>query len=115
VALSGSALTPDGDALSPKRRVLAKLQGSIKGLGSQGRDPIFGEGLVQAPASCEPPAPVVTASLTSPPPEPWAGTVTRTLDGSVKKALAIGTWLATVRPVSGDGSGRKLMGAAEQR
>ena len=106
VALSGSALAPDGDALSPKRRVLAKLQGSVMSLGGHGRDPIFGEGLVQAPASCEPPQPVVTASLPSPPPEPWAGTVMRTLESAVPEALTMGTWLATVRPVSGDGLGR---------
>jgi hypothetical protein len=99
VALSGSAPVLDGDALSPKRRVLAKLQGSVKNLGGRGRDPIFGEGLVQAPASC-PPAPVVTAGLTSPSPDPWAVTVTRTLDSAGAK----GAWLATVRPVSGDGS-----------
>ncbi len=98
VALSGSPLAPDGDALSPKRRVLAKLQGSVKGLGDHGRNPIFGEGLVQAPASCKPHAPVVTASLTSPSLEPWAGTVMRTLDNA---ELMTGAWLATVRPVSG--------------
>jgi hypothetical protein len=101
VALSGSALAPDGDALSPKRRVLARLQGSVKSLGAHGRDPVFGEGLVQAPASCEPPAPVVTASLVGAPPDPWAGTVVRTLDSAVAK----GSWLATVRAVSSEGLG----------
>jgi hypothetical protein len=106
VALSGSALAPDGDALSPKRRVLAKLQGSVMGLGGHGRDPVFGEGLVQAPASCEPPQPVVTASLPGAPAEPWAGTVMRTLESAMPEALAMGTWLATVRPVSGSGLGR---------
>ena len=104
VALSGSSLAPDGDALSPKRRVLAMLQGSVVKLGSQGRDPTFGEGLVQAPATCQPPGPVVTASLTSPPPEPWAGTVMRALDSTGPETLAKGGWVATVQPVSGGGS-----------
>jgi hypothetical protein len=105
VALSGAALAPDDDALSPKRRVLAKLQGNVVRLGGQGRDPTFGEGLVQAPATCQPSMPVVTASLTSPPPEPWAGTVVRALD-SASEALAKGAWVATVEPVSGEGSAR---------
>jgi hypothetical protein len=76
------------------------------GLGGHVRDPVFGEGLVQAPASCEPPQPVVTASLPGAPAEPWAGTVMRTLESAMPEALAMGTWLATVRPVSGSGLGR---------
>jgi subtilisin family serine protease len=106
VALSGSALVPDGDALSPKRRVLSKLQGSIMKLGSQDRDPTFGEGLVQAPATCQAPPPLIAESETSDLAEPWAGTVKRTLDSGAPETVAMGAWIATVRSVSGGGVAR---------
>jgi subtilisin family serine protease len=107
VALSESELAPDGDALAPKRRVLAKLQGSVRSLGADGRDPTFGEGLVQAPTSCHAPAPVVvTASLTGPASEPWAATVKRVVDTTDAEVHGKGGWITTVRAVSGGGAGR---------
>jgi hypothetical protein len=106
VALSGSALAGDGDALSPKRRMLAMLQGKVMNLGGHGRDATFGEGLVQAPDTCQAPPSVVAKGETAPPSEPWTGTVMRTFDSSGPKTLAMGSWAATVRPVSDDGSAR---------
>jgi hypothetical protein len=111
VALSEAELVSGGDALAPKRRVLAKLQGSVVNLGGHGRDATFGEGLVQAPATCRMPAPVVTASLQGPPsPEAssgsWAGTVARALDSAEETAGMGSGWRTTVRPVSDGGAGR---------
>jgi subtilisin family serine protease len=108
VALSEAELVSGGDALAPKRRALAKLQGSVVNLGGQGRDAIFGEGLVQAPATCRVPAPVVTASLQGPAAaEPWTGTVKRMLTTATDESPTTGSgWIATVRPVLGAAAGR---------
>jgi hypothetical protein len=103
VALAGAPPVPDGDALSSKRRALAPLQANIKSLGTAGRDPTFGEGLVQAPASCEPPALAVAAS--TPPTDPWVGTVLRALDTVTPEPRGLGAWISTVRAAA-DGLGR---------
>jgi subtilisin family serine protease len=106
VALSGSAPVIDGDALSPKRRVLAMLQGKVMNLGGHGRDATFGEGLVQAPDTCHVSPMAVAKGPNAPESEPWAGTVKRALDGAASETVAIGPWVATVRSVSSKGFGR---------
>ncbi|HEX5957770.1 MAG TPA: S8 family serine peptidase, partial [Hyphomicrobiaceae bacterium] len=93
-----------GDALAPKRHALAQLRGNVRGLGSRGRDATFGEGLVQAPASCEVPASVVAAN--EPQPQPWASTVHRVLDTVGPEPLVMGSWLGTVRAATGESTPR---------
>jgi hypothetical protein len=91
------------DALAAKRRALARLHGNVKALSGAGRDPTFGAGLVQAPASCGP-APAVTVAVhTGPGGEPWAGTVRRAVDVGPPEPLVVGSWISTVKPVSGKG------------
>ena len=107
VALPGAA--PGEDALAAKRRALAQLQGSIKPLGEQGRDPTFGLGLVQAPASCSA-LPVTVAAAPAPPAsQPWAGTVRRARDPAMPtttEPLVVGSWVSTVHAASGEGRAR---------
>lgn len=105
VALSTGPLQSDRDALSSKQRALARLRGNIRNLGHHGRDPIFGEGLVQAPASCDPPALTVAARQAGPQDGAWAGTVRRALDSVAADTLGVGPWISTVTAVSGDGPG----------
>jgi hypothetical protein len=99
VALPEAGLAPDGNALAAKRRALALLRGNVKGLGEEGDDPTFGAGLVQAPASCGPPAPVAVANAT-PAAQPWAGTVQRTRDPAPAEPPAVGAWVSTVHTAS---------------
>jgi hypothetical protein len=108
VALPGGA-APGEDALASKRRALAQLQGSIKPLGDHGRDPTFGLGLVQAPASCGA-SPVAVAAAPAPPAfQPWAGTVRRArapATPTTTEPLVVGSWVSTVHGVSGEGRAR---------
>jgi subtilisin family serine protease len=99
VALPEAGLTPDGDALSAKRRVLAHLRGNAKALGEEGHDPTFGAGLVQAPVSCGPAAPVTVANA-APASQPWIGTVQRAHDPAPSETPAISTWVSTVHTAS---------------
>jgi hypothetical protein len=103
VALPQSGLAPDDDPAAVKRRVLAQIEGNVRNLSGRGRDPTFGAGLVQAPASCGPPAAVaVAANEVHAAPEPWAGTVVRVPDPAPRDPLVLGAWVSTVRPVSGE-------------
>src|SRR5262249_53070152 len=103
VALPQSGLAPDDDPTAAKRRVLAQLDGNIRSLGGGGRGPIFGAGLVQAPASCGPP-PAVAAAANAPRAavQPWAGTVVRVADPAPRDPLALGAWVSTVRAISSE-------------
>jgi subtilisin family serine protease len=107
VALPGAA--PGEDALASTRRALAQLQGSIKPLGDRGRDPTFGLGLVQAPASCSA-APVAVAAAPAPPtPQPRTGTIRRARNPTtptMTEPLVVGSWVSTVHAVSGEGRAR---------
>jgi subtilisin family serine protease len=103
VALPQSGLAPNDDPAAAKRRVLAQLDGNVRSLSSDGRDPIFGAGLVQAPASCgPPPAVAVAANEARASAQPWAGTVVRVADPGRRDPLVLGGWVSTVRPVSGE-------------
>jgi hypothetical protein len=93
----------DEDALTAKRRALSRLHGNVKALSGSGRDPTFGAGLVQAPASCGS-APAVTVAVhTGPGGEPWAGTVRRAVDAGPREPLVVGSWTSIVKPVAGKG------------
>jgi hypothetical protein len=105
VALPEAGLAPDGDALAAKRRALGHLLGNAKALGEEGHDPTFGAGLVQAPASCGPAAPVAVADA-APAAQPWLGTVRRARDPAPSASLAIGPWVSTVHTASGAGPAR---------
>jgi hypothetical protein len=99
VALPGAGLTADGDALTTKRRALDRLRGNVKALGEEGDDPTFGAGLVQAPASCGPAAPVTVANVV-PAAQPWVGTVQRARDPAPSETPAMGAWVSTVHTAS---------------
>jgi hypothetical protein len=104
VALPQSGLAPDDDPAAVKRRVLAQIDGNVRNLSGHGRDSTFGAGLVQAPASCgPPPAVAVAVNEARTAGEPWAGTVVRMADPVPRDPLVPGTWVSTVRPVSGEG------------
>jgi hypothetical protein len=104
VAMPSAGLLPDENATAAKRRALARLHANIKALGETGRDPVFGEGLIQAPATCEPPLLTVAAAVTGPTAQPWAGTVHRAVDADT---LVVGSWVSTVRAVTaGEGGAR---------
>ena len=102
VALAEAGLAPDSDALAAKRLALAHLRGNVKALGEAGDDSTFGAGLVQAPASCGPAAPVTVANAA----QPWIGTVRRARDPAPSASLAIGPWASTVHTASGEGPAR---------
>ncbi len=107
VALPGAA--PGEDALASKRRALAQLQGSIKPLAGQGRDPTFGLGLVQAPASCGALPAAVAAAPAPSASQPWAGTVRRARDPATPattEPLVVGSWVSTVHAASAEGGVR---------
>jgi hypothetical protein len=83
--------------------VLAQIEGNVRNLSGHGRDPTFGAGLVQAPASCgPPPAVAVAANEAYTAPEPWAGTVVRAANPVPRDPPVLGAWVSTVRPVSGE-------------
>jgi subtilisin family serine protease len=84
-----------GDPLEPKQRALALLQGNIKPLGGRGHSPVFGAGLVQAPANCEPRGPSAVASVRPPETNSWAGTV-RAVPAAAIHPQA-GPWVSTVQ------------------
>jgi hypothetical protein len=103
VALPQPGLAPDDDPAAVKRRVLAQIDGNVRSLSGHGRDPTFGAGLVQAPASCGPPSAVaVAANEAHTAAEPWAGTVVRVAEPVPRDPLVLGAWVNTVRPVSGE-------------
>ena len=98
VALSYRAdeRTSQVDPLEPKQRALALLQGSIKPLGGRGRSPVFGAGLVQAPANCEPRgSTAAVASARHPETNSWAGTV-RAVPAAAIQPQA-GPWVGTIQ------------------
>jgi subtilisin family serine protease len=100
VSLPDAGLAAGDDAQAAKRQALAQLQGHIRGLGSQGRDPTFGAGLVQAPASCGPsPLAVAATEAGGRAAQPWAGTVVHVAE---PEPLVVGSWVSTVRAVSGE-------------
>jgi subtilisin family serine protease len=104
VAVALPGMVPGEDALASKRRALAQLRGRIKPLGSEGRDPTFGLGLVQAPASCGAPPAAVAAAPAPPASQPWAGTVRRARDPATPatiEPLVVGSWVSTVHAASG--------------
>jgi subtilisin family serine protease len=105
VALPGPRLPADDDALATKQRALDQIRPDIKNLGADGRDPTFGAGLVQAPASCEVPATVVAAKEAPAAPS-WTGTVRRTVDPSMPEPMVVGSWVSTVHPVATKGVAR---------
>jgi hypothetical protein len=100
----GGLIRSGGDPRAPKRLTLALLQKDIKSLGPTGRDPTFGEGLVQAPAHCQPQAPVAVASKAPETKAPdWTGKVHRASAPPAGPAQ-LGRWISTtVRAVSAKG------------
>ena len=99
VAFRAAGLRPDHDPLASKRRALAQLHKNIKSLGTEHRDSTFGAGLVQAPAVCDPPMPVVTANVAAR--QPWVATVQPVLGGPPAAGpLVVGSWVSTVRTAS---------------
>ncbi len=112
VALSGAEPAPGGDPLAAKRHALAQIEGHIKNLGGPGRDPTYGAGLVQAPATCGPAPAVAVASNDALSAQPWAGTVRRAVEpASTGPAstgpVMVGSWISTVvHAASGDGVAR---------
>jgi len=104
VALQGAEPAPVDDPLAAKRHALAQLAGHIKNLGGSGRGPIYGAGLVQAPATCGPAPALTVASSGAPPAEPWAGTVRRASEAASAGPVVVGSWVSTVHTAgSGDG------------
>jgi subtilase family protein len=98
--------TPHSDPLAAKRHALAQLQSHIKNLGGPGRDPTFGAGLVQAPATCDP-APAAAVVAGAPPAtQPWAGTVRRATEAASAGPVVVGSWASTVHTASSDGVAR---------
>ena len=89
------------DALAAKRRALVQLEGNIKNLGGAGRDPTFGAGLVQAPATCGA-APAAVAASTPPASQTWVGTVRRASEPANARPVAVGTWVSTVQTALSD-------------
>jgi subtilase family protein len=106
VALRGAEPGPADDPLLSKRVALAQLEGHIRNLGGPGRDPTFGAGLVQAPATCGPESLLAVASNNAAPTpaQPWAGTVRRAAEPS--SAVVVGSWVSTVLTAAGDGLAR---------
>ncbi|MBO0763431.1 MAG: S8 family serine peptidase [Hyphomicrobiaceae bacterium] len=103
VALPQSGLVPNDDPVAVKRRMLAQLEGNVRSLNSHGRDPVFGAGLVQAPASCgPPPAVAVAANAARAGVQPSASTMVRVAKPAPRDPLVLGTWVSTVRSVSGE-------------
>jgi subtilisin family serine protease len=99
VAQAGEAVRPAGDARAAKARALAQLRRYVKSLGGRDRDPIFGAGLIQAPAPCDAAAPTIVAAARS-----WAGTVRREAGPPAAEPSVIGAWVSTVRAAFGEGA-----------
>jgi hypothetical protein len=97
VELPRAGVAPDADPRAAKRQVLAQLEGNVRSLGGRSRNPIFGAGLVQAPATCGP-APAMTVAANTPAaPQPWAGTIVRAADPSPREPVVWSAWMSTVR------------------
>jgi hypothetical protein len=97
-----AGLAADGNALAAKERALATISSNVRRLGGGDRDPTFGAGLVQAPATCGSPPVTVVAANTTPAAQGWAGIVRKAAD-SAPEPVAAGTWKSTVYPASGTG------------
>jgi hypothetical protein len=107
VAVGRAEPVADGDPLGAKRHALAQLDGRIKNLGGPGRDPTFGAGLVQAPATCGPAPALAVASNEAQPAQAWAGTVRRAATEPASTApVVVGSWVSTVHAVATDGVAR---------
>lgn len=101
VALPPSELAVGEDARASKRRALGRLQGNIQRLGGELRNPTFGAGLVQAPASCDSLPVVAVAGNAAQAARAWTGTVRRALAPAVAEPLVVGSWISTVHAASG--------------
>jgi hypothetical protein len=106
VTLGGAEAAADGDPLAAKQHALAQIEGHTKTLGSPGRDPTFGAGLVQAPATCGPPPALAVASNHAPAAQSWAGTVRRASEPASSGPMLMGSWVSTVSTASNDGGAR---------
>jgi len=106
VAVGRAVPVADGDPLGAKRHALAQLDGRIRNLGGPGRDPTFGAGLVQAPATCGPAPALAVASNDPPPAQPWSGTVRRASEPMTAGPVVVGSWVSTVHTAASDGVAR---------